>query len=660
MRAFAAVFAREVFARRIVFPVAFAAGFMPLIGSLAYGWSKPDAAEGRVLVALVAAATFSFAFALLFGGSVIAGETSEKRISFFFSRPISAAAIWSGKLVAVLFLTFVPAALALVPAFVTSTAKANVSVSRLGGAQLGVLALFLATLLVALGAHAVVTIARLRSPWVALDLLLAPALVLLAAAFLRSLLRDTLANEFSDAGGPKALTVTIVLLAGAVFVALLLASFVQVAEGRSDARRAHGAFSIVFFGILGTAVALVGGYAAWCASAKATDLAQVWGSVQTAPRGTWIAAGGPIRAWRGGGAFLFDASSGRSIRLRGGDAVFSQDGTRAVWGEPRFGFFERKDNRADLLIADLASGRSVATGLETEAWSFLAFSPSGRRLAFRDGKTLSVFDVSEARNPRQLAAFGDLDDHRGFAFVDEDTLRLFPRFHNVTKRSDHSPASFEIAELSVPSKKSLVMGRFDRETLPYLRLSPDARFLVGTRRLTDDPGGAQTLTLHDGRTGALVATLADGLRSLQARFLTGGRIAVAGIAGAQARLVFFEGAKGWGAPGRIAELGPAKRVVLGGEFAPGHVAVSLIPFEENSWALQRGAKLAIVDAATGAVAPGPDGLVPADRLGWWLTPALTSAEAGSLASSLFLDADGRLVRLDPKTAAQTVLLGRSK
>jgi len=661
MRAFAAVFAREIFARRLVFPVTLAAGFMPIVGSLAYGWSKPNAAEGRVLVALVTASAFSFAFALLFGGSVIAGETSEKRISFFYSRPLPSSAIWGGKLLAALFLTIAPGLLVLAPALLAGSSLRMPNIpafdARPWEATLGVL--FVALFLI-LGAHAVVTIARLRSPWVALDLLLAPALVLLAAAFLRSLLRDTLVNEFSDAGGLNVLSGAIVLLVAAVFVALLLASFVQVAEGRTDARRSHGAFSVVFFGILCAAVALVGGYAGWCASAKATDLAQVRGSVQTAPHGAWVAAGGPLRALRGGGTFLFDASSGRSIRVHGWNVAISQNGTRAVWGEPRFGFFERKDDRSDLLVVDLASGRVSATGLEAADWSAFALSPSGRKLAVRDGKNLTIFDVSSAGNPRQLAAFGDLDDRRGFAFVDEDTLRLFPRFFNAAKRTDLVQASFEIAQISLPSKKILVTGRFDRETVPYLRLTPDALFLVGTRRLTEDPGGTQVLTLHDGRTGALITTLAEELRSPQVRFLTGNRIAVAGIAGAKARLSFLEGEKRFAAASRTIDLGAASSVALGGEIATGRVAVSLNSFQRNDERSRRAWKLAFVDATTGVVAAGPDGLVPADRLAWWFSPVPPPAEAGAPGSSIFLDADGRLVRLDPATGAQTVLLGRSK
>jgi hypothetical protein len=652
MRTLAAVFTREIFARRLVFPVALAAGFVPLVGSLLYGWSTPDAAQGRVLVGFVAATALSAAFALLLGASMIVGETSEKRISFFFARPIPSAAIWGGKLLAAVFIALASALITFTPAWLTGPGGTRGLWGfnpGLGETLLGALAL---AVFLVLGSHAVVTIGRLRSPWVALDLILAPALLVLAAVFLRSLVRNSWADD-SDAG-VNPVTAALIVLAAAFFLALVGATFVQVAEGRTDARRAHGAFSVVLFGIFGTAVALVGGYAWWCAAAKATDLQGVVGGVQTAARGPWVAAGGPLGAWRGSGTFLFDPASGRSLRVRGYDTVFSQDGTHAVWGEPRFGFFERRDNRSEIFVADLVKGRSVATGLETAGWSDPTLSPDGRRLAARDGKTISAFDVSDPSNPRQLAVFQVESERRRYAFIDADTLRVFPRTTNGQKSTGHE---LEVTELSLPSKKSLVTGRFSPEALPYLRLSPDARFFVGTRRLTDDAYGKQVLTLHDGRTGALVATLADDLRSPQVRFLTGGRIAVAGIAGARAGLLVFEGEK---APPRALDLGSAKRVVLGGEIAPGKVAVSLLPFEENLPASARAAKLTIVDVATGAVSPGPDGLVPADRYGWWFNTVLPPAEAGSPASLLFLDAESRLVRLDPATGAKTVLLGKGK
>jgi ABC-type transport system involved in multi-copper enzyme maturation permease subunit len=657
VKAFAAVFAREIFERRFAFLVAFLGGFVPLIGSGLYGWSSPDAAEGRVLVALVGATALSAAFALLLGGAVIVGETKEKRISFYFSRPIPSAAIWAGKLLAAILVAFAAALLAFAPGWLSGTGPARSLWgfdATPGNTVLGALAL---SVVLVLGSHAAVTVARLRSPWVALDLILAPALVIFAAISLRSLLGNSSADDFD--AGVKPVTAALAALAAAFFLALVLASFVQVAEGRTDARRAHGAFSVVLFGIFGTAVTLVGGYAWWCASAKATDLETVVGAVETAPRGPWLAAGGSLRAGLGSGSFVFDAVGGRSLRLHGGNVAFSQDGTRAAWGERRFGFFERKDTRLDLVVADLATGRAIATGLETGGWSGLALSPGGRRLAVRDGQTLAAYDVSDAANPKQLAVFPVPDGSRRFAFIDEDTIRLFPRFYNAANHKDIAPSALEITELSLFSKKSIATGRFGRETLPYLRMSADGRFFVGTRMLSEN---STALTLRDGRTGALVATLSEDLRNPQARFLTGNRIAVAGIAEAQARLYFFEGEKGWGAPAHIVELGPAKQVALGGEIAPGRVAVGLGALQRNppSSASKWAWRVALVDAATGAVSPGPDGLVPADRWGWWWNPVLPPAEAGAPWSSLFLDAEDRLVRLDPATGATTVLLGKGK
>lgn len=647
MRALAAVFAREIFARRLVFPVALAAGFMPIVGSLAYGWSTPDAAEGRILVGFVTATALSIAFALLLGGSVIVGETSERRISFFFTRPISAAAIWGGKVLAAVFITLASALVTFTPAWLTGPGRTRGLWGfnpGLGETLLGALAL---AFLLVLGSHAVVTIGRLRSPWVALDLLLAPAFVLLVAASVFSLVRDQ-AFAAIENGGSADLPPLFGGLVAVLLIALAAGSYTQVAAGRTDARRAHGAFSVVLWGILGTATAALGGYAWWVASARATDLASADGGVLAAPRGSWTMVVGPLRAARGYGRFLFDASGSRSIRVRGYDAAFSADGARAAWGEERFGLFER-GRRSDVHVADLASARTVDSGIECSPWSRIAMSPSGRRLAVLDGNNLAAYDVTRPDKPQQLAAFRLEGESRHAVFVDEDLIRLFPRFYNPS-RKDVTPAALEITVLSLPSKKFSVTGRFERETLPYLRLSADGRLFVGVRE--------KRLTLHDGRTGALLATLSEDLESPKMRFLSGDRIVVAGVANGKAILkIFLEGES---APALLVDLGPAASVFLGGEIAPGRVTVALNPFRSNDERSRPAWTLAFVDVATGAVSSGPDGLVPADRFSWWFSPVVSPGEAGLPSSTLFLDADGRLVRLDPATGAQTVLLGRSK
>jgi hypothetical protein len=230
--------------------------------------------------------------------------------------------------------------------------------------------------------------------------------------------------------------------------------------------------------------------------------------------------------------------------------------------------------------------------------------------------------------------------------VDEDVIRLFPRFSNAA-RKDVAPAALEITELSLSSKKSSVSGGFEREALPFLRLAADGRYLVGTRD--------KRLTLHDGRTGALLATLSEDLEAPKMRFLSGGSIAVAGIAGGNGVLkIFLESER---TPARAIELGPAASVALGGEIAPGRVAVALNSFRSNDETARKAWKLAVVDVTEGKVDSHFSGLVPADRFGWWFSPQLPPAEAGSPASKLFLDASGALVRLDPASGKQEILLG---
>jgi hypothetical protein len=350
-------------------------------------------------------------------------------------------------------------------------------------------------------------------------------------------------------------------------------------------------------------------------------------------------------------AFLYDTASGRYLKNRGwAGMAFSASGSSAAWAEERVGFFER-GRRADLFVADLASAKRFETGLSCGDCGGIALSPSGKRLAVEDGRTLSAYEISDPANPKQLAAIRVEAASRQFVFVDEDTIRVFPRFLSSANRRDVAPRDLEIEEISLTSKKSLVTGRLERDTpfSAFLRLGAEGRYLVAAR--------PKRLGLHDGRTGTLVATLSEDLERPSLQFLSGGRIVVAGIAGPSARLLFFEGDRALAAPSRTIDLGPASTAVLGGEIAPGRVAVALNPIRSIDERSRRAWKLAFVDVTAGEVTPGPDGLVPANRFGWWFSPVMPPAEPGSPASKLFLDASGALVRLDPANGKPEILLG---
>ena len=174
--------------------------------------------------------------------------------------------------------------------------------------------------------------------------------------------------------------------------------------------------------------------------AAPTDLARIDGGVLTAPRGPWVAVRRPAPRGPRRGAFLFDTAGGRSVRIRSGSAVFSANGTRAAWAEERIGFFERR-RKSDLFVADLASAKAVETGLDVHSvWCRIALSPSGSRLAVSDGSTLAAYDISDPANPKQLAAVRAEVGSRAFVFVDEDTVRIFPRFFNAATPEGHRAA----------------------------------------------------------------------------------------------------------------------------------------------------------------------------------------------------------------------------
>ncbi len=644
MKGTLAVAAREIAERKLLFLGAFVAGLLPL-GFPLIPVLHHNPREARSVAVLLVAATIAVAFPLVFGATILVGDIAQKRLSFYFSRPLPAASIWAGKLLAALVISIGCAFLAVAPVFFLEGESAFSSDTGGFGSQ-GLLALAVpGVLLLLLLAHVVASMARLRSAWIVLDFILAAAFTVAIALSLRSLFLTGFWDLEEMRQSPDPLAGWLV---AALIGVLLAASCVQVADGRTDARRSHGALSATLWGLIALAVAILGGLAWWASSARATDLARIEPGVMTAPRGSWVAVAGPLRAGRGAGRFLFDTEGGRSVRIRSGEAVFSANGARAAWAEERIGFFER-GRKADLFVADLASARTVKTGLESSVWSRVALSPSGNRLAVSDGHTLEAYDVSNPANPKQAAAIRVEISSNTVVFIDDDTVRIFPRYYWAAKRKDVTPRDFDIEEISFLSKKSIVTGRFDRDALPYLRVSADGRYFVGTKE--------KRLTLHDGRTGAELRTLESDLKGARALFISGGRIAVAGVAdGKGVSRIFLEG-DARAAAARAIDLGPAATLVLGGEVAPGRVAVALNAFLSNDERSHPAWKLAFVDVVTGEVSPGPDGLAPAARFSWWFSPVLPPSEAGSPASKLFLDASGALVRLDPATGKQEVLLG---
>src|SRR4029077_12545575 len=118
MRGFAAVFEREFYERRLLWVVALVLSLVPVVlplmpGLLPGGASVEDLRSG---LAFGLAALLAALLALFLGTSMIASDLAERRLRFYFARPLTGWTLWAGKLTACLTLVLGAGLLVLIPA----------------------------------------------------------------------------------------------------------------------------------------------------------------------------------------------------------------------------------------------------------------------------------------------------------------------------------------------------------------------------------------------------------------------------------------------------------------------------------------------------------------------------------------------------------------
>lgn len=96
MRGLLAVASRELVERRNAFVAAGVAAVLPLLAPILTGTRGGNATELRAVAALTVAVALAAALALGYGAAMISGELKERRLGFFFTRPLSGLAIWVG------------------------------------------------------------------------------------------------------------------------------------------------------------------------------------------------------------------------------------------------------------------------------------------------------------------------------------------------------------------------------------------------------------------------------------------------------------------------------------------------------------------------------------------------------------------------------------
>lgn len=497
MRSTLVIARRELLEKRFVFAAAAAFALLSILIPLIPGVRHESREQVLVILSTIFAANFPIALALILGVSIIGRDLSERRLSFYFSKPVSPSSIWFGKVIASLVLIFVSGAIIAAPALIAGF-KSIVEVWTVpaqGTPRL--LTILLAFPIAAfLVAHVVSTFVRSRSAWIAFDFI--AATVFSSAIWF---LGKKLAEGFAI-GLIQTLSTVLAVFIG---VAILAAGAFQLASGRTDRVRSHRELSRSLWIMIGIGMLVLFAYVMWVVSVQPSDLRRDRFFIG-ANNGSWAMVGGTANH-RGDyfATFLYNLDNGRAMRVPQMQPwwglTFSADSNVAYWTLPNNGV-------EDIWMArlDTDDPKPIETKIALKRPSFFNFSNDGSRLVVigRDS-VLTVYDVATGSSLGSARVPGER--WVGF-FVRPDLVRIYGGYFGPA-------AAVPIYEYDVTRKTMSITGELPAR--PY-RFNGDRSLVL--------IGKSGSVEIHDASTGALRHAVPG--RWTAARFLRDGRVAAIG------------------------------------------------------------------------------------------------------------------------------------
>lgn len=420
--------------------------------------------------------------AVIFGVSTISSELAEKRLSFWFTRPISAASIWFGKLTAAVAMSFACFTIIAVPAMLLSADRWRAHPVEQPWQVFAFALAAIAVLFVV--SHTVSSILRSHSWFLAVDI----AMAVIATVALFLITRPLLLNADSK---------PLFLFAIGIALVMFIAPIRQLAAGRTDVRRSHRALSITLWSGIAIVLVLAATWTSWRVVAKPSDL-KITQVMQNADGSAYFLVGYSPRQPKTVATFLVDAKSGHSERVAFSHTMhFSRNGRVAGWIEPRF------TGGSQLMIHDFDSGRTIATGLTATDNNGIVFSDDGARVVIREHERLTVYDVAS----RRLVA--------SMKFAPMSVLTIFFRDNDTLHLTGGANGLLTVRELDLSTERETQLVKQQMRASYPLSISNDAsRILIdGTREILD------------GRTGAVLAQLPRSEHPLMASMLGDGTVA---------------------------------------------------------------------------------------------------------------------------------------
>jgi hypothetical protein len=397
-----AVARREIQERGFLLPVAAAAGVLPLLLQLL---APHDSAleTGAEFLALVLLAAVPLAVAVALGSSVLGRDLAERRLSFYFTRPLGGFAIWGGKMLAALLLTLATTAVLLALSF-------RFLMSRLPSGENAKLPIALAVAVPLLGlvvTQVLASLFRSRSGLIQYD---AAAFVACAAAV------AVLAKVLLEAGARVTLhAIVLPKMAFGLLVACALAGAAQVIVGRTDTRRGHLALSGTLWGFMAALILAESLFVHWVLAVE--PKAGRYPQTGASPSGDYFffANGFPSRAGYHP-RFLMNARTGRFVNVGNNFGwIWSADGRYAAWVERT-----ATDRLLALARLDGPAPTITRTSLLVAGWP-RALSADATRVLTTDREGTRAGETDTGR----LVAETRVVDVLAGSFLARDKVRLY-------------------------------------------------------------------------------------------------------------------------------------------------------------------------------------------------------------------------------------------
>lgn len=402
---------RELRDRSRLFLIAAAMAVVPFFAALTV---REHRSLAIATVTAFLATAYSSALALALGVSSVGREMTEKRLSFFFAKPVSAASIWAGKVAAGLLTVFGALAVIVLPTYLFAH-RGWTSIWTTGGNAIIAYAALSGTVLFFAG-HTASTMLRSRSARVGIDF----ALMVIAALTLFAFMRPILMG-----GGLDVVLGMLLAIGCAVLLLLALAPVWQLSRGRVDARGNHAALSTAIWSGVAVIVLAAGAYARWVISPSLNRIADPY-AVEQSQSGRWVYLSGQTPG-RGSyvAAFLVDTTNGHRERLpipAWAGVHFSANDNMIAWLEPADllptgGSFRLHTRRLE------PGAKQVATPVIGSMPRGACISADGARIAMVRGRQLEVY---ETESGRLLGVTRGIDGTRVLAmmFAGPDVVRV--------------------------------------------------------------------------------------------------------------------------------------------------------------------------------------------------------------------------------------------